>query len=163
MRSPIGSMIPLESANVFLKRRVRFQYQVPVAETLSFVYQFQNCERYYQEIRQYVERMAESAHLIFVKDIYELTALESELMWGYYKITPRGKQLMDDRLQSTYRDGMRYHIHANILGQTSIKPIRAIKHWILQSGKLGLDAAHLSQRIGDQNDFQSHSTSSISE
>jgi hypothetical protein len=156
-------MMPLESANVFLKPRVRLQYQVPVAETLHFVYQFQNSERYHQEIQQYVERMAESANRIFVRDIYELTILGAELTWGCYKITPMGKQLMDDRLQSTYHDGMGYHIHTNTLGQTSIKPIRAIKHYILQSGKLGLDAAHLSQRIGDQLDFQSHSTSSISE
>jgi hypothetical protein len=86
--------------------------------------------------------MAESANWIFVRDIYELTTLEEELTWGRYKITPRGKQLMDDRLQSTYRDGMGYHIHANTLGQT----------------KLGLDTAHLSQRISDQIDLKSNST-----
>jgi len=105
MRSSIGSMMPLETAKVLLTPRVRLQYQVPVAETLHFVYHFQHCERYYREIQRCVERMAESANRIFVRDIYELTMLEIELMQGRFKITPRGKQLIDDHLQSTYQDG----------------------------------------------------------
>ena len=140
-------MMPLESAHVLVKPRVRLQYQVPVAETLHFVYQYQHDKRYYREIQQYVERMAESANGIFVHDIYELTMLEVELLRGRYKVTPRGRQLIHNRLQSTYHDGWGYHLHINTLGQASIKPIQAIKNNLLTSGKLALDAAHLSQRI----------------
>jgi hypothetical protein len=152
MKSSIGLMIPLESANVLLKHRVRLQYQVPVAETLHFVYQFQHYERYYREIQRYVERMAESANGIFVHDIYQLTTLEVELMQGRYKITPRGKQLIHDRLQSTYQDGWGYHFHVNTLGQAEIKPIQAIHDSLVTSGQLALDAAHISQRIRDDID-----------
>ena len=152
MKSTMGSMLPLESANVLLNPRVRLQYQVPVAETLHFVYQYQHYERYYREIQRHVERMADSANGVFVHDIYELTMLEVELMWGRYKITPRGKQLIHDRLQSTYHDGWGYHLHINTLGQASIKPIQAIKNSLLTSGRLALDAAHLSQRIRDDID-----------
>ena len=152
MRSSIGSMIPIESANVLLKHRVRLQYQVPVAEILHFVYQFQHYERYYREIQWYVEQMAESANGIFVRDIYQLTTLEVELIQGRYKITPRGKQLIHDRLQSTYQDGWGYHFHINALGQISIKPLQAIHSSIVTSGQLALDAAHLSQRIRDDID-----------
>jgi hypothetical protein len=159
MKSSIGSMLPLESANVLLKPRVRLQYQVPVAETLHFVYQYQHYERYYREIQRYVERMTESANGIFIHDIYELTMLEVELMWGRYKITPRGQQLIHDRLHSTYQDGWGYHLHINTLGQASIKPIQAIKNGLLTSGKLALDAAHLSQRIRDDIDSIANASS----
>ena len=147
MKPSIGSMMPLESANVLVKTRVRLQYQVPVMETLHFVYQFQHFDHYYQEIQRYVEQMTESANGIFVRDIYELTTLEVELIQGRYKITPRGKQLIHNRLQSTYHDGWGYHFHIHALGQASIKPIQAIKNSLLTSGKLALDTAHISQRI----------------
>jgi hypothetical protein len=152
MRPSINSMMPLESANVLLKPRVCLQYQVPVAETLHFVYQFQHYERYYREIQRYVERMAESATGIFVRDIYQLITLEVELMQGRYKITPRGKQLIRDRLQLTYQDGWGYHYHITTLGQAAIKPIQAIQNSLVTSGQLALDAAHISQRIRDNID-----------
>jgi hypothetical protein len=96
--------------------------------------------------------MAESANRIFVRDIYELTMLEIELMQGRYKITPRGKQLIHDHLQSTYQDGWGYHFYIHALGHASIKPIQAIKNSLLTSGKIALDTAHISQRIRDDID-----------
>ena len=144
--------MPLESANVLLTPRVRLQYQVPVAETLHFVYHFQHYVRYYREIQRYVERMTESANKIFVRDIYQLTTLVVELMQGRYKITPRGTHLIQNRLQSTYQDGWGYHFHIHALGRASIKPIQAMKNSLVASGQLALDAAKFSQRIRDDID-----------
>lgn len=60
--------------------------------------------------------MAEAAYRIFIRDIYELITFEVELTGGLYTMTPRGKQLIEDRLQTTYHDDIGYHIHANTFG-----------------------------------------------
>lgn len=150
MERSIVSNMPLEASKIFLKPRLDLCHQVPVAETINFVYKFKDCKVYYRDIKRYVERMMDEVQLFFAKDIYELSSLEWELIAGRYKITSRGRVLLTNRLRSTYSDGMGYCIRSDALRRLEINPIIELKPRILKSSRIGLKAADISRRIGEK-------------
>lgn len=125
-----------------------------MAETLSFVYKFKDHEGCYEEIRRFVDRMVKDVRRFFAQDIYDLSLLEWELLTGRYKITSRGRILLGGRLRSTYSDGTGYHIRAGTLRRIEVRPITDLKARILESGRMGLEAAALSRRIGGRVDVE---------
>jgi len=141
---------PIEVAQAFLRPRPRLFQQVPVVETLNFIYEFKDREDCYREMRRFLEKMLEGVQYFFAQDVYDLSLLELGLKERWYKITFRGKVLLEDRLRSTYSDGIEYRINADALTRMDVEPIMDLEAGIQRSSRMGYEAAALSRRIGDK-------------
>ena len=143
-------MKPIETSPLFVKPRPRLFHQVPVLETLKFVEMFRNDDAFYPRIKFFVEKMAENAQRFFMDDICELGLLKRCLDIGKYKITKRGRRILQMRLHSTYDDGIKYNIATNIVREVKIQPIMDVEQKIIESQTTASAAKTLSKKIGKE-------------
>jgi len=143
-------MKPIETSPLFVKPRPRLFHQVPVLETLKFVEMFRNDDAFYPRIKFFVEKMAENAQRFFMDDICELGLLKRCLDIGKYKITKRGRRILQMRLHSTYDDGIKYNIATNIVREVKIQPIMDVEQKIIESQTTASAAKTLSKKIGQE-------------
>ena len=143
-------MKPIETSPIFVKPRPRLFHQVPVLETLRFVEIFRDNDAYYPSIKFFVEKMTESAQIFFVDDIYELGLLKRYLEIGRYKITKRGRVILQTRLHSTYDDGVKYNLATNMVQEVKIQPIMDLEPKIANSQATASAAKALSKAIGQE-------------
>jgi len=143
-------MEPIETSPIFVKPRPRLFHQVPVLETLRFVEMFQDNDAFYPSIKFFVEKMTESAQRFFVDDIYELGLLKRNLDIGRYKLTKRGRTILQSRLHLTYDDGVKYNLATNMVREVKIRPIMDLEPKILESQATASAAKALSKTIGQE-------------
>jgi len=143
-------MEPIETSPIFVKIRPRLFHQVPVLETLRFVEIFQDNDAFYPSIKFFVEKMTEGAQRFFIDDIYELGLLKRHLDIGRYKLTKRGRTILQSRLHLTYDDGVKYNLATNIVRKVKIRPIIDLEPKILESQATASTAKALSKTIGQE-------------
>ena len=143
-------MEPIETSPIFVKPRLRLFYQVPVIETLRFVETFRDNNAFYPSIKFFVEKMAENAQRFFLDDIYDLGLLERYLDIGRYKLTKRGRTILETRLHSTYEDGVKYNLATNMVREVKIQPIMDLEPKIMESQATASAAKALSKTIGQE-------------
>jgi len=143
-------MKPIETSPIFVKHRPRLFHQVPVLETLKFVEMFKDNDKFYPSIKFFVKKMTEGAQRFFVDDIYELGLLKRCLDIGEYKITKRGRTILQMRLRFTYDDGLKYNLATNIVREVKIQPIMDLEPKIVESQGTASAAKDLSKRIGQK-------------
>jgi len=143
-------MKPIETSPIFVKPRPRLFYQVPVLETLKFVEMFHDNNKFYPSIKFFVKKMIESAQRFFADDIYELGLLKRCLDIGEYKITRKGRTILQMRLHLTYDDGVKYNLAANIVREVKIQPIMDLEPRIVESQVTASAAKALSKKIGQE-------------
>jgi hypothetical protein len=139
---------PIETAQTFLRPRPRLCQRVPVSETVSFIYRFRDREDYYPDMKHFLNKMIEDVQHFFAQDMYDLTLLGLGLAERRYRITTRGRFLLEDRLSSTYSDGIGYRIQTDALVRVGVKPVLDLEKKIMRSSAIGYEAATLSRRIG---------------
>ena len=143
-------MKPIETSLIFIKPRPRLFHKVPVIETLRFIERFQHNDSFYPKIRFFAERMAESVKNFFIDDICELGLLRRYLEMEEYRITRKGRIILQMRLRVTYDDGVKYNIAANIVRRVKIKPIIDAEPKIMESQAVASAAKNLSKSIGEE-------------
>jgi hypothetical protein len=140
---------PIEASPIFIKPRPRLFHQVPVVETLKFIEMFSDNDAFYPSIKYFVKEMTDGAQRFFVDEIYDLSRLKKSLDFGRYKITKRGRVILETRLHLTYEDGVKYNIAANIIREFKIQPIRDLEPKIIESQTTASAAKSLSRTIGE--------------
>lgn len=141
---------PIEASPIFIKPRPRLFHQVPVLETLKFIEMFRDYDMFHPRIKYYVKEMANGAQRFFLDEIYELSLLKKFLNFGGYKITKRGRVILETRLHLTYEDGVKYNVAANMIREFKIKPIRDLEPKIIESQTTASAAKSLSRTIGEE-------------
>jgi len=94
--------------------------------------------------------MTESAQRFFVDEICDLGLLKRCLDVSRYRLTKRGRRILQMRLHSTYDDGVKYNLATNIVREVKIQPIIDLEPKLMKSQATASVAKALSKTIGQE-------------